>query len=232
MIGTLRETSLHAALKQWYARSGDDVEAEVDGYVIDLRRGDTLVEIQTRNFAAIRRKLQALVERHPVRLLYAIAMEKAIVRMPRTGAEPLSRRRSPKRGQMIQLFVELVSIPDLIGHPSFSLEVLMTREEEILRPGRGGSWRRRGWRVDDRRLVEVREHIAFASAADFKRFLPPTLSEPFTSRDVAGATGLPLHLVQKMTYCMRRMGLIAPSGKRRASIEYVSACNEPPHLNA
>jgi hypothetical protein len=231
MIGTLRETSLHAALKQWYARPGDEVEARVDGYVVDLRRGDALVEIQTRNFAAIRRKLLALVERHPVRLLHAIASEKVIVRMPRTGAKPLSRRRSPKRGQSVQLFVELVSIPDLIGHPNFSLEVLMTRQEEILRPGCGGSWRRRGWRVNDRRLVEVLEHTAFESAGDFKRFLPPTLSEPFTSQDVAGATGLPLYLVQKMTYCMRRMGLIAPSGKRRASIEYVLAGDESPHLN-
>ncbi|HKB37391.1 MAG TPA: hypothetical protein VKD72_13150, partial [Gemmataceae bacterium] len=201
MIGTLRETSLHAALKQWYARPGDEVEAGVDGYVVDLRRGDTLIEIQTRNFAAIRRKLQALVERHPVRLLHAIASEKVIVRMPPTGAKPLSRRRSPKRGQSAQLFVELVSIPDLIGHPNFSLEVLMTRQEEILRPGGGGSWRRRGWRVDDRRLVEVLGHTAFESPGDFKRFLPPALSEPFTSQDVAGATGLPLYLVQKMTYC-------------------------------
>src|SRR5262245_49932452 len=75
MIGTLRETSLHAALKQWYARPADDVEAEVDGYVVDLRRGDTLIEIQTCNFAAIRRKLLALVERHPVRLLHPIASE-------------------------------------------------------------------------------------------------------------------------------------------------------------
>jgi hypothetical protein len=138
MIGTLRETSLHAALKRWYARPGDDVEAEVDGFVVDLRRGDTLIEVQTSNFAAVRRKLLALVERHRVRVLHAIASDKVIVRMPPAGANPLSRR-SPKRGQMAQLFVELVSIPDLIGHPNFSLEVLMTRQEEVLRPGRGGS---------------------------------------------------------------------------------------------
>ena len=231
MIGTLKETSLHAALKRWYARPGDDVEAEVDGYVVDLRRGATLIEIQTRGFAAVRRKLRALVERHPVRLLHPIASENVIVRMPRTGATPLSRRRSPKRGRSVQVFVELVSIPDLICHPNFSLEVLMTRQEEILRPGRGGSRQRRGWRIEDRRLVEVLERAAFESAKDFRRFLPLTLAEPFTSRDVAEATGLPLHLVQKMTYCMRRMGLIAPAGKRRASIEYVSAGHEPPHLN-
>ncbi|MBM2850413.1 MAG: hypothetical protein HW418_3355 [Anaerolineales bacterium] len=68
-IGTLRETSLHAALKAWYAQPGDEMEASVEGYQIDLRRGAQLIEIQTRNFAALKRKLTQLVERHPVRLV-------------------------------------------------------------------------------------------------------------------------------------------------------------------
>ena len=67
-IGTLRETSLHTALKTWYAQPGDELEASVEGYQIDLRRGAQLIEIQTRNFAALKRKLTQLVERHPVRL--------------------------------------------------------------------------------------------------------------------------------------------------------------------
>src|SRR6185503_4642 len=106
------------------------------------------------------------------RLLHPIAFEKVVVRMPRKGTAPLSRRKSPKRGQAALLFAELVSIPDLINHPNFSLEVLLTREEEILRPGRGGGWRRRGWRVHDRRLVEVVEQTVLSSAEDFRRFLP------------------------------------------------------------
>ncbi len=42
-IGTLGERSLHAALKEWYAEQGDLLEREVDGYVIDIVRGDLLV---------------------------------------------------------------------------------------------------------------------------------------------------------------------------------------------
>ena len=57
-ISTLNEKSLHAALKEWYARRGDRLEVSVDGFLVDIvrpRRGkrarDLLVEIQTGNFA-------------------------------------------------------------------------------------------------------------------------------------------------------------------------------------
>jgi len=225
MIGTLRETSLHAALKEWAALPGDRFEVEVDGYVIDLQRGETLIEIQTRNFAAIKRKLTQLVERHPVRLLHPIAQEKHIIRLPAKGGEPISRRKSPKRGTAALVFMELVSFPELIAHPNFSLEVLLTREEEIQRPGRGGTrnGRRKGWRIADRRLVEVVERVVLASPADFQRFLPDALPQPFTSRDLADVGHYPLYLSQKMTRfaCLRKMGVIEVAGKRRGAVLYL-----------
>ena len=39
-IGELREGPLHAALKRWYARPGDVLEAPLAGFVIDIVRGD------------------------------------------------------------------------------------------------------------------------------------------------------------------------------------------------
>ena len=79
-IGNLRETALHAALKAWYARPGDEWEAPVAGYFVDLRRGDVLIEIQTRNFSAIKRKLARLLDEYTVRLVHPVAQEKYIVR--------------------------------------------------------------------------------------------------------------------------------------------------------
>ncbi len=45
-IGTLQENSLHAALKNWYAQPGDQLEIMVDGYVIDLVRGAGYSELK------------------------------------------------------------------------------------------------------------------------------------------------------------------------------------------
>ncbi len=221
-IGNLRETALHAALKAWYARPGDEWEAPVAGYFVDLRRGDLLIEIQTRNFSAIKRKLARLLEGYAVRLVHPVAQEKYIVREGK-GGRVLSRRRSPKRGLAVALFDELVSIPELATHPRFSLEVLLTREEEISREGRGGSWRRRGWKIVDRRLLDVLGRVELNALSDYAAFLPATLPEAFTTRDLAEAGGHPLYRAQKMTYCLRHMGVLQAVGKRRQAALYARA---------
>jgi hypothetical protein len=218
-IGNLRESSLHAALKTWYARPGDEVEAQVAGYFIDLRRGDTLIEIQTRNFSALKRKLTRLLDDYAVRLVHPIAQEKYLVRQTKAG-RVLSRRKSPKHGLAVRLFDELVSVPDLAAHPRFVLEIVLTREEEISREGRGGSWRRRGWKIVDRRLLDVLGRAEFTAPRDYAAFLPANLPETFTTRDLAEQGGYPLYLAQKMAYCLRRMDVLAAVGKRRNAALY------------
>src|SRR6185503_20785886 len=84
-IGLLNEKPLHASLKQWYAQPGDQFEVPVDGFVIDIVRGSQLIEIQTRNLAAINSKLYKLTKSHQVRLIYPIVKEKWIVRSATGG---------------------------------------------------------------------------------------------------------------------------------------------------
>jgi len=224
LIGTLRETGLHADLKRWYAQPGDEFETALDGYVIDIRRGAMLIEIQTRSFVSMRRKLAALTERHAIRIVHPIPERKWIVRLDGAGRE-IGRRRSPKAGRIEALFKELVSIPDLVGHPNLTFDVAITHEEEVWQQTGRRAWRRKGWCVVGRRLVEVVRMVPFADAADFAALLPAELAEPFTARDLAGASGLPLALAYKMTYCLRRMGAIAETGKRKRAALYARAGN-------
>jgi len=75
-IGLINEKPLHTSLKQWYARPGDRFEVPVDGFVIDIVRDDLLIEIQTRNFAAINSKLCKLTRSYEVRLVYPVVQGK------------------------------------------------------------------------------------------------------------------------------------------------------------
>ena len=145
-IGTMRERHLHASLKQWYAEPRDRAEIPVDGYVIDLVRGDLLIEIQTRGFSGMRPKLAALLARgHRIRVVHPIAIDRWIVPVDTDGAV-LGRKRSPRHGGLPDLLAELVSFPELLAEPNFELEVLLTREEEYRRHEPGRCWRRRGTR--------------------------------------------------------------------------------------
>lgn len=212
------ETSLHDEVKRWYAQPGDRLEEWVDGYLIDIVRDDQLIEIQTGNFSAIKAKLENLVRRHPVRLVHPIAQTKWIVRLDARGGR-VSRRRSPRRGRVEDLFLELVYIPHLMEEPKFSLEALMVHsEEELIDDGRG-SWKRRRWSVHDRRLLDVVERTTFSAPADFKKLLPEALPEEFKTRELAELLGLRVNIAQKMTYSLRQMDVIETIGKRgRANI--------------
>jgi hypothetical protein len=212
-IGLLNEKPLHASLKQWYAQPGDRFEVPVDGFVIDIVRDNVLLEIQTRHFGAIKSKLATLVDSHQVRLIYPIAHEKWIVQSPGGGNAFGTRRKSPKRGRVEDLFRELVAIPHLLSQQNFSLEVLMTREEERRRFDRRRRWRTGGWVTEERRLLDVVDRRVFDGPASWLALLP-VFSEPFTSRDLAQALGVRLDLAQKMTYSMRQAGLLQPLGKR------------------
>jgi hypothetical protein len=212
-IGLLNEKALHASLKQWYARPGDRFEVAVGRFVIDIVRDDLLIEIQTRNFASIKAKLTTLVHSHRVRLIYPIAQERWIVRSATDRHGRVSRRRSPRRGRWEDLFRELVSIPQLLANRNFSLEVLLIKEEEARRFEGKRRWRRGGWAIEARRLIEVLDRRVFQDLTDWRACLPAGL-ESFTARDLATATGTRGDLAQKMAYCLRMGNAIELVGKR------------------
>ncbi len=208
------------ALKEWYAQPKDQLEVSVDGFVVDIVRGDLLVEIQTRNFAAIKQKLDKLIVHHPVRLVYPIPREKWIIKLAEDGVSQLSRRKSPKRGAVEDIFEELVSFPKLLMNPNFSIELLLIQEEEVRRyEGTRGWWRKR-WGTQERRLLRVVERRCLETLAGMCALVPAALAEPFTTSDLAIAIAKPRRLAQKMAYCLCLMGCITPVGKRGNAILY------------
>ena len=224
IIGFLNEEPLHASLKEWYAQPGDQTEVAVDGFVIDIVQDDLLLEIQTSSFASIKSKIIDLARAHRIRLVYPIAREKWIVKLERDSNGGVTRRKSPKRGRVEELFWEMVSFPQLLANPNFSLEVLLIREEEVRRYDGRRKWRRRGWIVEERRLLEVLDQRLFEEPADWQALLPEKLGEPFTTKDMEEAMGIRRQLAQKMAYCLRKARVIRLLGKRgRANLYEVAS---------
>jgi len=217
VIGTLNEGQLHAQLKQWYRRPGDLLEQPVDRYVIDIVRGEALIEIQTGGFTPLRRKLNRLLDSHRVRLVAPVALTRQIVRLSPAG-EVLSSRRSPLRGRPQDVFARLVSIPALMAHPRFELELLLTHEQEHRRHQPGHAHRRHGWIVTGRSLISVEKTLLLRAPEDAASLLPP-MPELFDTAELAAAEQCTRRLAQQITYCLRAMGTLQPHGRRgRATI--------------
>ncbi len=219
-IGTLREKPLHASLKRWYSRTGDGVEVAVDGFVVDLVREDLLIEVQTRNFSSMKKKVTTLLDLgHRVRIVHPIPVDKWIVKVAGDGTV-LSRRRSPKHGSPIDVFAELVSFPDLLAHPNLDIDVILTNEEEYRRHTPNRSWRRKGWTVEERRLINVVDTLLISDADDLAALLPIELPEPFTTADLALKLGRSRRTAQQMAYCLRIADVIVAVGKTGNAVEY------------
>jgi hypothetical protein len=218
VIGTLNEGSLHAQLKDWYRRPGDLLEYPVGGYVIDIVRGERLVEIQTGGFAPLRSKLARLLDCHPVRLVVPVPLTRRIARLSPDG-EVLSARRSPRQGRPQDVFARLVSLPTLLAHPRFELELLLTHEQEQRRHEPGRAFRRHGWVVAGRSLVSVEQSLLLTTPSDAAALLPP-LPEVFDTADLAAAVGCNRRLAQQITYCLRALDALEADGRRGRAVLY------------
>jgi hypothetical protein len=197
---------------------GDEIETLLDGYIIDIRRGDVLIEIQTRSFSSLRPKLERLIPQYPVHVVHPIAVDRWIVR--ESDGQAIRRRKSPRHGRVEHVFEELVYIPHLLAHPNLSVEIIFTQEEQTWIDDGRGSWRRKGWRIADRRLVGVQGQQIFNTLEDYRSLLPSGLPSVFANSDVARMAALPPRLAQKMTYTLRKSGAIHLAGVNGRSYIY------------
>ena len=213
-IGTLNEGSLHAALKERYREPGDQLEVKLNGFVIDIKRGDHLIEVQTGSFGAMGRKLDRLLGDHTMLLVYPIATESYLVR------DGKNRRKSPKKLDVYALFDELVSLPTMLDHPNLAIEVVLVRVEKHQVHDPGLRRRRGGWRTVDRRLLEITDVHRFDSMHDLMRLLPSDLPETFTTADIATGARIRRDQAQKIAYCCRHAGVFSVVDKHRNGLVY------------
>ena len=213
----MTEYSLHSGIKEWYSVLGGQVEVKVDDFIVDVVKDGLLIEIQTRNLSAIKKKLVKLLLTNQVRLVYPIAKVKWIVYVSNSG-EFVRKRKSPKKGKIIDLFVEMVHLSDLIKDQNFSFEVLLIEEEELRCNDGKGSWRRKGISIKDRKLMKVLDRVVFEDKTDFLKVLPDNLGESFTNKVLAKKLEISIRLAQKITYCLRKMNALIIEGKKKREL--------------
>ena len=145
-----------------------------------------------------------------------ILIERQLIKLDKKNGKVVSRRKSPKRGSLLDIFDELMYFTRVFPHPNLLLEVPLVDVEELRYPGHG----RRRWKrkndhvVQDRILTGIRETHRFATARDLMRIVPSGLPRPFDTGDLAKKLDVHRGVAQKVAYCMRHVGTIKQVGKR------------------
>ncbi len=219
------ETSLHQQLKAAYAEDDTRTEVRVGRYRIDAVKNDELIEIQHGSLSAIRDKVSRLLPDHRVRVVKPLIARKRLVKCAGKGKPVISRRLSPKRGCILDLFDELIYFTRIYPHPNLALEVPLVEIEEWRYPYRGRRRRRRGGHaVEDQKLLAIQKVHVFRTAADLAGLLPPRLPVPFHTGHLATAMDIPRWFAQKVAYCLRHMKAIEHVGKERNTLLYDRCC--------
>lgn len=210
------ETSLHRELKAIYAGPDAQFEVSLDDYRIDVVSDNRLIEIQHGSLAAIRDKVRALLKKHTVVVVKPIVVQKVLVKRASKAGPVVSRRLSPKRGTLLDLFDELVHFTRAFPHERLTLEVPLVDVEEWRYPGHGRRrrWRRNDHEIEDQRLTAVRQTYRFRTAADLAALVAGPLPRPFHTGHLSESLQVRRWIAQRIAYCFRHMGAVREVGKQ------------------
>ncbi|MDV6032572.1 MAG: hypothetical protein F9B45_21300 [Phycisphaera sp. RhM] len=219
------ETSLHQQLKLHYACDASQTEVVVGRYRIDAVRNDELIEVQCASLSAIKSKIDALLNRHTVRVVKPIILRTRIAKKKNARGKVTSRRMSPKRGDTLDLFEDLIYFTRVFPHPNLILELAFLHVEQTRVPSRRHRRRwRKDYRVADVSLEQIESTLELRSAEDlFELVGLDRQTESFTTEDIARVTGRPRWFAQKIAYVLKHTQAIEPIGRNRSGILYRAA---------
>lgn len=184
-IGTLGEKTVHAILKNLYAPNEDYHEVPIENYVADIYREGEIIEIQTRNFNTMRKKLETFLEEYPVTIVYPVPNDKWIIWIDETTGELSKKRKSPVKANIYAVFKELYRIKSFLKNSNLHLRlVLLDMEEYRLLNGWSNDKKKGSTRYDRIPTALVKE-INIDCLQDYLQFLPYDLPERFTTADFA-----------------------------------------------
>lgn len=211
MINTWNESLLHEELKDYYCGDKGNTEVPIEGSICDVLLEDgSVVEIQTANLGKLKKKLEKLLETRRVKLVYPVARNTLIETYSPDG-ELVSKRKSPKHETIYRLFSEITGLWHLIGHRNLEFEIVHADILEIRIADGTGSWRRKGVRKQDKKLLRIHETERLTTKKSWAKLIPKTLSGEFTVKDLskAGAGSN----AGKMAWILRKAGIIDLAGK-------------------
>lgn len=219
-IGTLKEKTVHALLKDYYAPEKEMQEIRVEGYVADIFTGSEIIEIQTAGFDRMRDKLNRFLPRYPVTIVYPVFGVKWISWIDEQTGECSPLRKSPVRGTVYQAFREMYKIKPYLADPGLRLCFPFLDVEEYRLLNGWSRDRKRGSVRYDRIPLALTKEIRLGSAADYRKLIPEDLPEPFTAAEFAGAVRIRKKDGGRVLHILNYLDVVCRCGKSGRAYAY------------
>lgn len=213
-IGTLGEKTIHAVLKNYYAPDCGMQEIPIENFVADIFTGTEIIEIQTRSFNVMRRKLDTFLKQYPVTIVHPIPRIKWVSWIDEETGEASPKRKSPKKGNPYQAFVELYKIRPFLKNENLHFKFALIDMEEYRLLNGWSRDKKRGSERFDRIPLEFVEEVCIDRREDYMQFVPFDLPEPFTSREFAKCAKIPMRLANVVLLILTDLSVVTRVGKQ------------------
>jgi len=213
-IGTLGEKTLHAALKHYFEPNTTKHEIKIGSFVADIVTENGIIEIQTRSFDKLRKKLAVFLEITQVTVVYPIPKTKWLLWINKDTGEVTKKRKSPKRGSIYDSVYELYKIKPMLDHPNLRLCFVLIDMEEYRYLNGWSKDKKKGPTRCDRIPIDIVEEIYINNTADFVKFIPDELDSQFTTKDFAKTAKISLRTSQTAFNILHHIGVVRRVGKQ------------------
>lgn len=212
-IGTLKEKTLHKVVKNYLEPNLNNQEIKIGNYYVDIFNDGKIIEIQTRQFNSLRKKLEFLLQDYDVTVCYPTFHVKTIKWINEETHMVEDIRKSPKRGSIYDVFRELYRIKQLLKSPRLKLKILLIDLDEYRLLNGWSKDKKRGSYRFDQIPIELIEEVDIRNIEDYQKFIPNGLNDKFTSRDFSKLTKLSLKRAQIALNILRHLEIIELVGK-------------------
>ncbi len=236
IIGTLREKRLHAVVKRYLCEDTSTHEiplqdlVSLDGapqtkMVADVLVGNMIYEVQTGSFYPLKKKLEWYLEHTDFRVtvVHPMAGIKYLSWIDPVSGQVAERNKLSRKGRVKDIAGELYWLSDFIGHPRFSLRLLLLEIEEYrILNGYGKEKKNRAEKYE-RFPVSLLGDVALCEPEDYAfYFLPADMdASPFTAAEYSKASGIRGKAAYAMLHLMVRLGILEEGDKRGRSMTFL-----------
>lgn len=219
-IGTYKERTLHAVLKNFYEPDKSKQEIRYKGFIADILNDDGVFEVQTRAFNSMRKKLDCFLEDTQVTIIYPAVRVKWMIWIDVNSGEVTNKRKSPKKGTPYVVFEELYKIKWMLTNPLLRFRIVMVDVEEYRKLDGWSDNKKKGSTRAERIPIGIGDIIEINNVEDYIKLIPPDMPDEFVVSDFKTRSGLSRGDAQKAVNVLNSIGVIEQIGKRNRAYLY------------
>ncbi len=211
-IGTYGEKNIHRIIKLYLEPNSNFHEVKICSHIADIMNENGIIEVQTRAFNSLRKKLDFFLETYNVTVVYPYPAIKYLCWLDPDTGEVSPKRCSPKRYSPYDAFYELYKIKSYLRNENLHFYFLGLEIEEIRLLNGWGNDKKKGSKRLERIPKKILETLYVKNKKDYKKMIPSDISSPFTSFDFSKSAHISQRAAGYAISCLKEVGIIEKCG--------------------